>query len=147
MKKKNLMKIFPIVAFVLSGCMNIPQIPYVITMPQCHVGSLDENYKISGIHFTMYNNSSKQIKNFSCKCMIFDTEGNNPFIGSNCIISKFDEVISSNNERQVIINLDPYLNYVPDAPFVVDNFYISKIVYSDGSVWKDTFGTFLQGGL
>ena len=146
MINKSLNKIFPIFAFVLSGCMNVQEIPYVITEPQCKVGQFEDIYNFSGIHFTMYNNSNKTIKNFVCTCTIFDTDGDNPFIGSNCIISKLSNIINPNDNAQIILDLDSYLNYIPSTPYLVENFYVTKIEYSDGTVWKDSFGSFMPGG-
>ncbi len=147
MINKTLNKIFPVFAFVLSSCMNIQEIPYVITEPQCKIGQLENNYNFSGVCFTIYNNSNKAIKKIECTYTVFDADGDNPFIGSNCLISKFNDIIAPNDNREIIISLDKYMNYIPEEPFLIENFYVSKIEYSDGTVWKDSFGAFSQGGI
>ena len=146
MINKSLNKMFPILALVLSGCMNNQVLPYVVTEPTCRVGKLENNYDFAGIHFTLYNNTDKQIKNFSCTCTIFDSDGDNPFIGNNCIIAKSNNPINSADNSEVIIKLDPYMNWIPEKPFIIENFYVTKIEYSDGTVWKDSIGAFRQGG-
>ena len=78
---------------------------------------------------------------------LFDAKTHgSPFIGSNIFaITKLDVVLPNQN-REIIISLDQYIYVAPADPFLIDFFYISEIVYTDGSTWQDKYGKYRVEG-
>ena len=125
--------------------------PYLISNPHVAIrenpeksGDEEKNddYKFAGMHFSVFNNTKKNVKNFTISFMLYDSDGNNPFIGSNCIVSKCEQEISPEQVSDFVINLDSYISVVPDEPYVADFIYLREIRYEDGSVWKDPYGMY-----
>lgn len=116
--------------------------PYIISNPHVEIGSLEEKYTFAGMHFSLFNESEKTISAFTLSFLLYDSDGNNPFIGSNCIVSRCDWKIPADTNTEFIINLDSYISSVPSDPYIVDYIYIREILYTDGSSWKDPFGMY-----
>ncbi|NLK46676.1 MAG: hypothetical protein GX297_08515 [Treponema sp.] len=122
--------------------------PFVISIPECKIGSLPGCYAHCGVHFSYTNTSTKDVERIKISCMVYsDKNGTNPFIGSNHILADFpDEGISNNiasgESRNFILNLDPYIYSTPAAPFFIDYFFVRKVTFTDGSTFEDPFGTY-----
>ena len=86
--------------------------------------------------------SGKDIESFSISFMIYDSDGNNPFISSNCIVSKCEWKVGAGEIIDFVVDLDHYISVVPAEPYKVDYLYVREIRYADGSSWKDPFGMF-----
>jgi hypothetical protein len=79
--------------------------------------------------------------------MVFDAEtSKNPLIGSNIITASFSGNIPSGVKKDLIISLDPYIYVAPEKPYLVDFFYVSRIAYTDGTVWEDRNGIYYTRG-
>ncbi len=146
MKNKYCVIPFSLIFVIFFSCVEVYEMPYVITEPEYTLGEVSGAYLKSGIHFLLYNNTDKNIESFTFTCIVFDENGNNPFIGSNTILAKYEEEIDANNFKEIIISLDPYIYVIPNNCLLFEQCYVSKIVYTDGSVWKDRNGYFLFGG-
>lgn len=146
MKNKCLLLFFPIAALAFSSCTDSNVVPYVITEPICTFSHIENVHLYGGIHFTFYNNSNKDIDSLTFKCIVFNEEGQNPFVGSNNIIAKYNNPVYANDYKEIIISLDSYIYQIPKENLIIDYAYVSKIQYSDGSVWKDVNGIFTFGG-
>ncbi|MBQ4379332.1 MAG: hypothetical protein II821_09075 [Treponema sp.] len=148
MKKKSsklfLAGILMTVSVVFLSCCttDILSAPYVISNPHVETGSIDEKYNYAGMHFSLFNDSEKTIRSFTISFMLYDSEGNNPFIGSNCIVSKCEEMIEAGAAGDFVISLDQYISVVPDEAYLTDFVYIREICYTDLSVWKDPYGMY-----
>ena len=116
--------------------------PYLISNPRVELGEFEDQHNYAGMHFSLYNKSSQTIKSFTLSCMLYDEDGNNPFVGSNCIVSKCRWDLESGKSIDFVINLDPYISRVPDEAFIVDYIYLREINYADGSSWKDPYGMY-----
>lgn len=131
--------------FLFAACtlFTSQQIPFTVSKPQCVIGGNEDYYAVAGIVFTFYNTGAKEIKRIEISCMIYDAETKtNPFIGSNLIKAEFNESIGSREQKELIIPLDRYLYRIPDKPYLVDNFFVRKLIFSDGSVWEDKTGAY-----
>ena len=116
--------------------------PYEISNPHVEIGESNGDYNFAGMHFSVFNDSSKTVSGFTISFLLYDSEGNNPFIGSNCIVSKCEIEIDGGQISDFVINLDPYISLVPDEPFIVDFIYLREIHYIDGTSWKDPYGMY-----
>ncbi|MDR0909112.1 MAG: hypothetical protein LBM77_05040 [Spirochaetaceae bacterium] len=143
--RKSILYSIVIVLFVLSfsACPMNETPPYVVSVPQCLVGSKESYYQFAGIEFEFLNASDKTISAIHISCRVYDAETErNPFIGSNQINVSFDENIEAGVKKKLIITLDPYIYNAPEEPYLIDFFYIAKIEYADGSKWEDAYGTY-----
>ncbi len=139
-----------IVALILgmTSCMHMENVPYAVTEPECMIGNRDYEHDFAGIHFVFYNNTEKIVTGFKCSFIVFDSTGElNPLIGSNILSLKYTQLINSQDKREIVFSLDPYIQQIPSEPYLVDFFYVSRIEYEDGSVWTDPYGAWMPGGL
>ena len=128
--------------FTSCGTTDVLSCPYVIANPCVELGEIDNQQSIAGMHFSFLNESEKDIDSFTLSFMLYDSDGKNPFIGSNCIVAKCDWSVRAGAFLDFIISLDSYISVVPDEPFVVDYLYVREIRYSDGSQWRDPYGMY-----
>lgn len=129
---------------IFSGCSTTDffSCPYVIANPRVELGKLGETHEFAGAYFTLFNDSEKTISKYTVSFLLYDDEGNNPFIGSNCVVEKIAAETLPHESKDFVISLDSYLSTVPDEPYEIDFIYLREILYSDGSVWSDPFGMY-----
>lgn len=116
--------------------------PYIISDPKVVMGKNENIHEFAGAYFTLFNNNKKMINKFSVSMLLYDSEGNNPFVGSNCIVSTFERNILPTEIQNFVLPLDPYLSVVPKENYQIGFMYLREIHYADGSVWTDPFGMF-----
>ncbi|MCR5125339.1 MAG: hypothetical protein K6B43_09125 [Treponema sp.] len=131
-------------AMSISGCstMNSDNCPYLIANQKFEIGSSSDGYEFAGTRFTFHNGSKKDVKSFTVSFMLYDSDGNNPFIGSNNVVERIDEQVLSGMSKSILLSMDDYLSSVPSEPYQIDYMYVRKIIYSDGSEWTDPFGMY-----
>lgn len=129
---------------IFSGCgtTDLFSCPYVIANPRVELGKLDGTHEFAGAYFTLFNDSEKTISKYTLSFLLYDEEGNNPFIGSNCVVEKISAEELPHESKDFVVSLDSYLSTVPDAPYEIDFIYLREILYADGSVWSDPFGMY-----
>ncbi len=137
-----------IVAMSMLSCVHSQSVPYAITEPECKVGSIENFHNFAGVHFNFYNNSEKPIYSIAFSFLVFDSDGeSSPLIGSNIFSARIFETVEGHDMREVVFSLDPYISQVPNEPYIIDFFYISKIEYIDGTNWTDPYGAWMPGNL
>jgi hypothetical protein len=121
--------------------------PYVISKPLSFAGKKTGYYVFAGIEFTFLNTGGKTVSEVTVSCMLFDAETlKNPFIGSNIVTAGFSGNIPGGGKKDLVISLDRYIYVAPEKPYVVDFFYVSRITYTDGTVWEDRNGIYHTKG-
>jgi hypothetical protein len=121
--------------------------PYVITKPVFEISGRPGYFNYAAVVFKFLNTSPKDVDHMTVSFTLFDpkTQGS-PFIGSNIFdITKLDYVLPGQN-KEMIISLDKYIYVAPAEPYLIDFFYISEIVYTDGSSWQDKYGKYRVEG-
>lgn len=117
--------------------------PYIVSNLVCVAGANEGYYRYSGVNVNFYSTGKKPITGMKISFIVYDPQTKkNPFYGSNIIKFKYSGSIAPNVETPLAISLDPYVFSVPKEPYLIDMFTISKITYSDGSVWEDQAGVF-----
>lgn len=133
-------------SYVFFSCTTLTDYekPYIVgnVTSLCGDGDASDGYLFAGVSFTFYNSSSKVISDFSVSFRLYDSEGENPFIGSNCVSSTNKEIIGPNSTSEVVVSLDDFITVMPEEPYQIDYFYVTRIHYSDGSSWKDEYGIY-----
>jgi hypothetical protein len=153
MKKIKINFIIISLSFLILSCadflsytdsfMEPPLPPFIITRPiiELEGNSIDFNY--AGISFSFQNKSVKSVSSITTSFMLFDAKTqSNPFIGSNIFEIKRLTSISPGESKEIVLSLDKFIHIAPSEPYLIDFFYISEIEYTDGSVWRDRFGTY-----
>lgn len=112
--------------------------PFVLTNPECIIGSLNAVFMFAGVQTSFYNNSDKNIVKLCITFNVYDQDTKkNPFVGSNHICSTYTDSIYSLESVELIISLDNLLHSPPDKKYCIENFCIESIFYEDGSEWHD----------
>jgi hypothetical protein len=130
--------------FLLSSCADFSSEtpPFAITVPTCSTNA-NFDFTYAGISFYLLNKSHKSISSITAHFMLFDARTQtNPFIGSNIFEIKKFILISPGENKEIILSLDRFIYIAPEEPYLIDFFYISKIEYSDGSIWEDKYGVY-----
>jgi hypothetical protein len=100
-------------------------------------------FRFAGIEFDFFNASEKNISNFYISFMVYDADTQrNPFIGSNVIKMSFDGLVRHQELQKFFVNLDDHIYVIPDKPYLIDFFCVTKIIYEDGSRWEDRAGVY-----
>ena len=117
--------------------------PYAVTTPVYKIAGPDDLCTLGGIFFDFYNKSEKEVI-FIETCMnVFDTQtGELAFSGAGQLTSISSCKIEKTQKKNLCISLDEYLYKLETNSLCVDNFFISKIEYNDGTSWQDKFGVY-----
>lgn len=142
--RKNLAFALLLAVLSATGCssMSGDNCPYLIADQVVELGSSEGEFNFAGTRFTFYNASDKDVESFTVSFMLYDSDGNNPFIGSNNVVSTVDGKILSGKSSKIVLSLDDSISVVPEEPYKIDFMYVRKIVYADGSEWTDPFGMY-----
>ena len=98
---------------------------------------------LGGVYFDFFNKSQKQIVSMELIVRIYDKKNGGPaFTGSATINSNYQGLIEGLEKKEMCISLDDYIVFDSQMDLLLDAFLISKITYSDGTVWNDFFGLY-----
>ncbi|MCR4822049.1 MAG: hypothetical protein K5873_04145 [Treponema sp.] len=128
----------------LSSCGSLENLtcPYVISNARVELCDYESEKCFTRMNFSLLNDSSKDIEEFTLSFMLYDSEGKNPFITSNNFVSKCKWNVKAGENLDFTISLDPYISLLPQEPFLLDYLYVRSISYSDGSKWNDPYGMY-----
>jgi hypothetical protein len=144
MTKRTLLGGLALAALSMTGCSTVcgEFCPYLIEGAAFELGGNERDYDYACAKFSFHNGSDKDVSSFTVSFMLYDSEGNNPFVGSNNVVERVDGNVPSGASTAVLIPMDDYLTIVPDEPYKIDFMYVRKIEYADGSEWTDPFGMY-----
>lgn len=140
MNKKIVFLLFILfISSIIVSCSDsVTYTPYIISEPDVHITKNSSFYEYAGIEFTFFNSSQKEITSFTISCMAYSaTDNTNPFTGTNQIFAYFNEPISPQETKQLVINLDNRLYCIPTQKFIIDFFTVPSVHFADGSIWED----------
>ena len=138
MKKISLLMFF-IVLFLCSSCMQEAyRAPYVLSGLESMLSDSGTFFNYAGVFAEINNSSSKDIAFLEISFDVFDrTTKKNSFSGSNHITSSFSEIIYSGDTAELCISLDSFMHAAPTEKYLISNFCINTISYTDGTRWTD----------
>jgi hypothetical protein len=138
---------FAVSAFSASCALEPPETPqFIISKPKCIVGSREGYYQKCGVEFELCNIDDREIVELTVSFIVYDrVTKKNPVIGSNQIVSSFSGSIQGHRKKDMVVSLDPYLFVAPDNPYIIDFFYVSRILYMDGTSWSDANRVYSTG--
>ena len=129
---------------LIQGCATLENMtcPYVIDNPHVEVGEKNSYHRYAGAYLTVFNDSEKTIQQYTVSFMLYDSDGEIPFTGTNCVVAECTKEIAPKTEEEFVVSLDSFISVVPDEPYVIDYLYLREITYTDGTNWKDPFGMY-----
>lgn len=136
-------------AVLLSSCLlqlwDVGTPPYAITKPVYRIAGPDDVCTLGGVFFDFYNKSEKEVV-FIETCMnVFDSQtGELAFAGAGGLTSISSCLIEQKQNRNLCISLDEYVYKLETDSLCIDNFFISKIEYNDGTSWQDKIGVYAK---
>lgn len=101
-----------------------------------------EIYEAAGLDFTFLNKDSQKVKSITLVFFMYDEEGNPPAIGPNNAELEIFVEVEPGEFVEDCICIDQLLYEIPDEPYQLDYLYVSRILYEDGSEWRDPYGFF-----
>jgi len=141
--KRTVVILFAFSLIFFSSCAMDNDVPYIISDCYITIGEEAGFWKFSGITFDFYNKSNKQIYSMEIEGNLYQEKTANTFV-NNRISQIYDMPINPSKSVKLRLPLDDYLSSTPKNSMKVDQFYIKKIVFSDGKTWTDPFGTYAQ---
>jgi hypothetical protein len=111
------------------------------------IGSTDEgNEHQRGAEFYFRNTSYKPVVSLVMSFRLYYSDGSYPSYGNNKVSVNFEGFISSSEEECITIPLDSYIKIYRSMPLIADQILVEKIIYTDGTMWKDALGFWQTGG-
>ena len=101
--------------------------------------------KSKGLYFDFYNDSSKTISVLQLYVSVRDKKTGELVGPASGILScDFKQEIQGHEKKEMFISLEDYLKTSEETTPILEivSLVVSRLVYSDGTVWKDTFGLY-----
>lgn len=90
--------------------------------------------------FALENTGIKKIQKFSLVFTVTDFEGKNPFTGGNSLVVECAASILPGEIFRMYMPLDEYLSDSETSDLILEEVFLKRIEYDDGSLWEDKFG-------
>ena len=101
--------------------------------------------KDAAVYFDFYNDSSKIISSMQMLVSVRNKK-TGEIVGpaSGMLSCDFKQEIQGHEKKEMFISFEDYLETSEETAPILEivSLLVSRIVYSDGSVWKDTFGLY-----
>lgn len=138
-----------IVGFLAGACRHeVPLPPVLVSQPVGLLSSAEGNFQYAGLSFQCCNTGNRRISSLCVSFIVYtDETGGNPFFGSNVINAEVVADLLPGTSAQCEISLDDKLTCIPETPFVIECFYVTKVTFADDSEWSDPYGFFYAGSL
>ncbi len=101
--------------------------------------------KDAAVYFDFYNDSSKTISVLQLYVSVRDKKTGELVGPASGILScDFKQEIQGHEKKEMFISFEDYLETSEETAPILEivSLVVSRIVYSDGTVWKDTFGLY-----
>ena len=133
--------------FVSCGLPGTFQPEFTVSSPVYKSSLEDSSCKTGGVYFDFYNKSEREVVFMKIRMNVYDKKtGLMAFIGTGTIESSCSVSVAPGETKTLCVSLDPYITVKAEEGYFIDQFYISCIRYSDGSVWKDILGVYAVSG-
>lgn len=141
MKLKRFFIFLILSVFLVTACSadSSEIVPYAIE-GEIEMDESSELYDFAGLNMTFYNRSEKTVEEMTIVFYMFDSNGEPISIGKGNITLHVKATVESKEFENMRVSLDPFFYVIPDDVYTIDYLYVSKINYTDGSVWSDPFG-------
>ena len=130
---------FIVLAFFGCSAFSLERSPYTINADFV----MDEEssvYKICGVELSFSNLAAETVKEFEVVFFLFDSDGEPAYECPNRLAFSIEREIGPDEDFSVCLSLDSYMTFVPQSLLEIDYLYVSRITYTDGSIWVDPYG-------
>lgn len=103
-------------------------------------GELDYSDLQLNFKYWFFNNNNKNIRCFTIVFYLFDEDGNPPEMIRNNVVLNENQFVEGYSNVSKRIPLNRFFEMLPDEEYTMDYLYVSKIEFTDGTVWSDPFG-------
>ena len=136
-----------VTAMLVSGCpaqlWNNASPPYTVTAPVYRLAGPDDICSFCGVFFDFYNKSEKEVIYIKICMNIYDSQsGALAFDGAAELTCGTQCHLQKSQKTNFCVSLDQYNFELANQTPYIDNFYISRIEYTDGTSWTDVFGVY-----
>ena len=142
---KNIRKIFAVLFFGLLSFGAVSESPYVFNEYKVYTGRLENFCKDAAVLLKLENTSQKVITSFDLYICVCDENGENPFEGSDTLVSELTARIEPGQNYNMAVSLDSFLKDGIEESLHVKKVYLRLVRFEDGSVWKDAHGIYGYG--
>ena len=128
---------------LFSSCSELlaVEVPDYISEKKVAMGKDDEICSYAAAVFEIFNNSDKEIESVDLSFFVFDDK-NQPCSANNKVVVHVPCHALARNAKSIKVSLDPYIGPVIKDQYTVGFAYVSKITYTDGTVWLDQWGVY-----
>ena len=130
---------FMVLAFFGCSAFSLERSPYTINADFV----MDEEssvYKICGVELSFSNLAAETVKEFEVVFFLFDSDGEPAYECPNRLAFSIEREIGPAEDFSVCLSLDSHMTFVPQSLLEIDYLYVSRITYTDGSIWVDPYG-------
>jgi hypothetical protein len=134
-------------AFVFFSCDSIVEVepPFIIWDFAVKKGAEYDEAKTNA-EFYFKNTARKSVAAMTVSFRLYYSDGSYPTYGNNKVDVNFAGFIPQLKEELITVPLDSYINIYRSMPLIADQIWVEKIIYNDGSAWKDALGLWQTGG-
>lgn len=142
MAKRIILAIIFICVFLVS-CSNLAGIetPYYIAEKKVLMQEDEDICRYAEAVFEIFNNTEKEIESVELSFFFFDDQ-NNPGAYNNKVKTYLICPVMAQHSKVIKVSLDSYIGPDIKENYSVGFAYLSKIIYTDGSVWTDQWGVY-----
>ena len=130
---------FIVLAFFGCSAFSLERSPYTINADFV-MEEESSVYKICGVELSFFNLATETVKEFEVVFFLFDSDGEPAYECPNRLAFSIEREIGPDEDFSVCLSLDSYMTFVPQSLLEIDYLYVSRITYTDGSIWVDPYG-------
>ena len=132
-------------AFLLPCCTLLSETPpFRYISARLTAGERPGCHHLLGIEYRLLNSSPRDIVAFAAAFCLYET-GDEECLArgtEECRIS-FEGRIAAGSEAEICTSLDSVVYYLPSGGLVAEQFRVTDVTFSDGTSWRDAWGTFV----
>lgn len=140
---KRILCLVSLVSLCFVSCANLTGIesPYYIAEKKVLMGEDEEICRYAEAVFEIFNNTEKEIESVEISFFFFDEDGK-PGAYNNKVKTHTVCPVMSKRSKVIKVSMDPYIGPEIKESYSLGVTYLSKIVYTDGTVWQDQWGVY-----
>ncbi len=142
---KNIRVILCLIFFIAVSFMAAAETPYSFNECKVHNGRIENFCEDGAVLLEIVNTSAKVIKAFEVVLILCDQNGDSPFEDGDSVVSYCEERLESGEIFKMALSLDEFVTGDYDGNLYLKNAYLQKVVFADGSSWKDFYGIYGTG--
>lgn len=128
---------------LMASCSNSVwhEVPYYISDKKIVMQEDEDICRYAEAVFEFYNNTDKEIESVEIVFFFFDDQ-NRPGMFNYKIKTQVPCPVEARHAKAIKVSLDPYIGPDVKDQYKLGLSYLSRINYSDGSVWNDQWGVY-----